>query len=42
MTPGNEKYVHHWILNECGSPYETEYLTTYSKDPEPGLIFKLF
>jgi hypothetical protein len=36
LRPGQEKYVHHWTMNECTVQYETEYLRNNS-NPTPGL-----
>lgn len=26
ITPGNEDFLHHWVLNECDNSFETEFL----------------
>jgi hypothetical protein len=40
LTPGNQKFIHHWILYECTPQFETEYLKNNSV-PEPGVCFSL-
>lgn len=35
LTPGNEKRVHHWVLFQCSSNFEQQYLST-NPLPQPG------
>jgi hypothetical protein len=37
---GNEQHVHHWVMYECDSDFESQYLANNTW-PEPGPCFQL-
>jgi hypothetical protein len=38
VQPGNDKYVHHWLVYQCSHQFESEYLVN-NPFPQPGHCF---